>query len=399
MLFLLVSAVAGQSVDIAPTVVLVSLDGFRWDYLDRAKTPTLNRIAARGVRAERLISVFPTKTFTAHYSIATGLYPESHGIVANTMYDPLFDAWFRLSDREAVGDGRWWEGEPIWVTAEKQGQKTAPYFWPGSEAEITGVRPSFWEPFDGNVRNAERIDQVLSWLDLPNAERPTFVTLYFEDVDTGAHDHDPEGSAGVNAAIAAVDSAVALLLDGLERRSLEDDVDLIIVSDHGMAQTSANRVIFIDDFVDLDVAKVIDWSPVLQLRPADSLVEGVYRSLVGAHPHLAVYRREEIPQRLHYRSHRRIAPIVGIADEGWTITSRGWYGIRPQPEIGGAHGYDPASPSMGGVLLAAGPSFAVGVEARPVQSIHLYSLFCHILGLEPSPNEGTLDSVRVMLRR
>ena len=181
-----------EAARLRPTVILISFDGFRWDYVDMAPTPNLDRLVANGVRAGSLIPSFPTKTFPNHYTIATGLYPEHHGVVANNMYDPEFDARFGLGDRDAVGDARWYGGEPIWVTAEKQGQITATFFWPGSEAAIGGVRPTHWRLYDGSVPNSERVAQVLEWIRLPEDERPTFLSLYFSDVNDLGHEFGAE---------------------------------------------------------------------------------------------------------------------------------------------------------------------------------------------------------------
>jgi predicted AlkP superfamily pyrophosphatase or phosphodiesterase len=379
-------------------LILIGLDGLRWDFVDRADTPALDRLVANGVRAERLVPVFPTKTFPNHHTIVTGLYPETHGMIANTMYDPEFDAWFRISDADAVGDGRWWGGEPVWVTVEKQGKTAAAFFWPGTEAQIAGVRPSFWRAYDGRIPNDERVDEVLAWVDRPQEERPDFITLYFSDVDNAAHRFGPNDTEAVAGAIRRVDAAVGRLLDGLDARGMTGSVNIVVASDHGMAATSPNRVVFVDDYVDLETANVSDWSPILALRPDADDVERVYRALAGAHPHLAVYRREEMPARYHYRAHRRIPPIIGIADEGWSIASRPFYERDPDRYAGGTHGYDPALRSMGATFIASGPAFRRGVTVSPFQNVHLYELLCHILGVEPAPNQGSLDSVRAVLR-
>jgi predicted AlkP superfamily pyrophosphatase or phosphodiesterase len=378
-------------------MILVSLDGFGWDLLDKAPTPALDRLAARGVRAEKLVPIFPTKTFPNHYTIVTGLYAEHHGIVANNMYDPVMNARFSLGNREAVADGRWWGGEPIWVTAEQQGLRAAPLFWPGSEAEIEGVRPSFWQAYDGSIPNAELVKQVLGWLDLPAGERPSFITLYFSDVDGAAHRSGPESEA-TKRAIQAVDNAVALLIAGLRDRGMVDDVNVVVLSDHGMAATSSDRVIFIDDYIDLSTVDVIDWNPVLALRPEAGEEQTVYAALADAHPHLNVYRKQDIPERFHFRDHVRIQPIVGVADEGWSVSSRPFVRARPDRHQGGNHGYDNLAPSMGALFIAAGPAFRDGEVVPPLQNIHLYEMFCAILDLDPAPNDGSLDSVRVLLR-
>lgn len=377
-------------------LILVSLDGFRWDYLDRPEAVHLRELAARGVRAQALIPSFPSKTFPNHYTIVTGLYPGDHGIVANTMYDPGSDAWFRMSDAAAVTDGRWWGGEPLWVTAEKQGQHAATMFWPGSEATIEGVVPSRTRAYDGRVSNSARVKQVLDWLDLPAPEHPTFLTLYMSDVDGAGHSHGPD-SPQVDSAIGRVDAAVGLLVDGLKARGVLGRTDLVIVSDHGMAATSADRLVVLDDYIDPRTVDVIDWSPVLAIRPHPGMADSVYRGLSRA-GHMQVWRKAELPERFHYWDNPRVAPIIGLADEGWSITTRQQATTSPGRFNGGSHGFDPALASMHGILVAAGPDFRSGVEVPPVANIHLYDLMAHVLGLTPAQNDGSLDSVKVMLR-
>ncbi len=380
-----------------PLVILIGIDGFRWDFQERAPTPHLDRLAARGVRAERLIPVFPTKTFPNHYTLVTGLYPGRHGIVANSMYDPVFDAYFSLGDRKEVADGRWYEGEPVWITAERRGLPTAPIFWPGSEAEINGLRPSFWRPFDGRLTAAERVDLLLSQLDRPGPARPVFLTLYFNDLDDAGHQFGPDPGPALAAALRSVDAGVGRLVAGLEALRLLESAHLILVSDHGNVAISPRRVIFLDDFVDPAQANVVDWGPVLALWPEEGRVESIYRALAGAHPRLAVYRREEIPERFHYRRHRRIPPILALADEGWTISTRRYFHERPDRFAGGDHGYDNRLVSMGSLFLAAGPAFRRGAVVPPFESVHVYELICHILGLPPAPNDGDLDRIRQVL--
>ncbi len=379
-----------------PTVLLISLDGFRWDYLEKAPTPNLDRLVSTGVKARALLPVFPTKTFPNHYSIATGLYPENHGLIANTIYDPVSDDTFALSIREAVSDGRWYGGEPLWVTAEKQGQVSATLFWVGSEAEIEGVRPSYWYEYDHDLPHADRVNQVLAWLDLPPDRRPTFITLYFPDTDDQGDDFGPD-SPELATTIQKVDSTLGTLFQGLIEREIMEEINIIVVSDHGMAATDSTRVIFLDDYVDLTQAGVIDWSPVLGLRPPEEVRENIYAALKSAHPHLRVYRREEVPARLHYSTHHRIPPIIGIADEGWNITSHAFYDRDPSHFNGGAHGYDNNYPSMYGIFLARGPAFENGLEVEPFQNIHIYALITRVLKLTPAPNDGSLDSVKALL--
>jgi predicted AlkP superfamily pyrophosphatase or phosphodiesterase len=381
----------------APTVVLISLDGFRHDYLDRYPVPTLRRLAAEGVRARSLIPAFPTLTFPNHYTLVTGLRPASHGIIANNMYDPVFDASFSLDDREAIADPRWWGGTPVWVTAERAGLRTASFFWPGSEAPIQGMHPTYWKTYDGSIPGPERVEQVLRWLDLPAPERPSFVTLYFDIVDTEGHRHGPD-SPETAAAADSVDRWLGLLVAGLEMRGTLEDIDLIVASDHGMAATSPERAIALDDYLDLSQVRVVNWYPLLMLLPREGQEEALYRRLRGAHPRLQVYRRLEFPEEFQFRGHRRIPPILGIADEGWVITTRERLEREPQRFSGGAHGYDHRLPSMGATFVARGPSFHRGRVVEPFESVHVYSLMTAILGLTPAPNDGSLEAVAHLLR-
>lgn len=377
-------------------LVLVSLDGFRWDYIDRPAAVNLRAIAKAGVHARTMEPVFPTKTFPNHYSLVTGLYPEHHGIVSNTMEDSAIGHRFTISDSVAVTDARWWGGEPIWLTAERQGRKAATYFWPGSEAPIGGIRPTWWMRFDNAVPNAVRVRQVLDWLRLPVGQRPAIVTLYFSDVDHESHNVGPD-APGTDRAIASVDSAVGALWAGIREGGLQDQVNLVVVSDHGMAATSRDRMIFLDDYLEQGSYRVVDWSPVAMIVPAPGKEEEVYQRLSKA-PHLATYRRWEVPARYHFRASPRITPIVSIADEGYTITTRAVFARVPRVVLGGMHGYDNALPSMGALFVATGPAFPRGREVPRVRAVDLYDLMTDLLGLRPAPNDGSLDSIRVVLK-
>ena len=379
-------------------VVLVSVDGFRNDYLDRYASPNLHRVIARGVRAP-LVPVFPTKTFPNHYSIVTGLLPEHHGIVENTMYDPVFDAVFRISDTIAVTDGRWWGGEPLWVTAQRQGQIAAAFFWPGTEAPIKGVRPRYWTRYDTRVPDSTRVRQVLDWLTLPDSVRPTFVTLYFSEVDHAGHESGPD-SPGLAAAVLQVDSAIGLLLDGIEARALAATVNLIIVSDHGMSPTSTDRVIALDDYIAPPLlGRLTGGNPLMGLWPVPGMEDSVYRTLRGKHPHLSVWKRQDIPDRFHYRAHRRIPPVVLLADIGWSLTvTRRDLVEHPERFRGGAHGYDDTVSVMRAIFLAQGPAFRSGVAVSAFRNVHIYDLIASILGLTPAPNDGSKDSTMTLLR-
>ena len=396
--FLLASLLfAGCRADTPPPLLLVSIDGFRWDYLDTYDAPHLRALAETGVWAsEGMTPVFPTVTFPNHYTIVTGLYPERHGIVGNTMYDPAWDAWFRIGDPEAVTDARWWGGEPLWVTAERQDMKSATYFWVGSEAPIGGVRPTYWFPYDAAVPGEDRVDQILAWLDLPPDDRPGFLTLYFSEVESRGHDHGHDAPETA-AAVGRVDGYIGRLLDGLQDRGLRDAVNLILVADHGMVATAPDRLIDLDALADLDDVLVVDQGAFVALRPPDERVDEVYDALDGAHPHLRVYRRDELPAHLRYGDHDRITPLIGIPDAGWLAYTRNRLARMDDFTGGGAHGYDTRVPDMRALFIAHGPAFRTGLTVDPFENVHLYPLMTHLLGLDPAPNDGSLDAVRAFL--
>ena len=376
-----------------PILILVSLDGWRHDYLDRARTPRLNALAAAGVRSEGLIPSFPSKTFPNHYTVVTGLYPEHHGIVSNNMLDAAIGERFSMSAPTAR-DSRWWGGEPLWVTAQKQGLIAASMFWPGSEVAIGGIRPSHWKPFDDNFPNRQRVQQVLDWLALPERERPSFITLYFSDVDTVGHNFGPESSEVLEAA-ARLDAEIGALVDGVNAMgALAGRVHYVIVSDHGMSQNSPERVIVLDDYIDMKTVDMIDTSPVAGFWPRSGTAEDIYRALKDKHPSFAVYRRADVPAHLHYSSNARIPPVIGIAADGWSVGSKAvtdqWQsGAR---RLGGNHGYDPSLRSMHGLFIASGAQFRKGATIPPVENIHLYLMMARVLGLTPAATDGRADA-------
>lgn len=401
---LLAAVLAGLTYSAAseshPTLILVSFDGWRWDYHTKARVPNLRNVMARGVRAEALVPSYPTETFPNHYTLVTGLYPGHHGVVANSMRDPRTGRRFGMDRRDEVSNPMWWGGEPIWNLIQRAGGHTAPMFWPGSEAPIGGLRPTYWLPYDHRLPNEDRVDRVLQWMDLPPPDRPSFVTLYFSDVDSAGHSYGPE-SIELAQALERVDAALGRLLRGLEARGLRHQVNLVIASDHGMAETSRQRVIFIDDYLTPEDGDIVDLNPTLGIWPGASRAEDVYRRLATAHPRLNVYRRETTPEHWRYRTHERVAPIVGVADEGWSILRREqvdrlvrYTGSR----VGGNHGYDPAAKSMHGLFVAAGPAFRSGEVVPPLENVDLYAVLCRVLGVAPGRHDGDLRRASTLLR-
>ena len=381
-----------------PIVVLVSIDGWRWDYLDRADVPHLKALAARGVRSRGLIPSFPSVTFPNHYTIVTGLVPDHHGIISNAMFDPAIGPEKFTMSSDTSRDPRWWGGEPVWMTAIKQGQKSAAMFWPGSEA----VKPTYWRPFDDNVSNADRVQQVLDWMKLPEADRPTFSTLYFSEVDHAGHNSGPD-SPELLAAAAHVDQAMGMLFQGIDALGLADRTTYVVVSDHGMAPTSDDRLIFLDDYLDPGEIEVVDWSPNVAINPgANTSSDELYRTLVNRHPALAVYTREQLPKGLRYGTNARIPAVIGIAELGWTITTHAVADSRKKAGRtfgGGAHGYDPRYREVHGLFIAAGARIRRGVVVPEFQNIHIYNFMCQLLHLTPAANDGDFSQVSTFFVR
>ncbi|HEY7189574.1 MAG TPA: ectonucleotide pyrophosphatase/phosphodiesterase [Vicinamibacterales bacterium] len=385
--------------ELKPTVILVSFDGWRWDYESRYSAPNMHRLIGRGVSAE-LIPSYPSKTFPNHYTIVTGLYPGHHGIVANSIKDPPTGRRMTMSNAREVRDPMWWGGEPIWVTLQRAHQITAAMFWPGTEAPIQGVWPDLWAPFNAHLAGNRRVDRLLTWLDTPPDRRPTFLTLYLDDVDAAGHSNGPN-SAEVRDAVHRADGYLGRLLKGLERRHLQDGVNIVAVSDHGMAETSLDRVVVLDDYISLDDVEVVDINPTLGLFPKPGREDAVYKALAMAHPRLRVYRRAETPEHWHYRDHPRIPPIVGVVDEGWQILVRATLNERRRRSMGprGEHGYDPSiARSMHGIFVAAGPAFKSGVTIPPFENVNIYDTLAQVLHVMPAPNDGDAGFAKTVLK-
>ena len=384
--------------DLGPTVILISLDGFRWDYLSKTDTPNLDILVENGVISESLIPVFPSKTFPNHLSIVTGCFPENHGILSNNMYDQEWDAEYYIGENsDPVKDGRWYDAEPIWVTAEKQGKLTGTYFWPGSEAEINGTRPSYYGVYDGDISREDRVQKILEWIDLPKQSRPVFMTLYFSDVDSWGHNIGPD-AIGMNSIIKEIDESIGLLVSGLNKREILDNINIIITSDHGMAGLSRDRVIFLDDYININDVRMVDWSPVAMILPEDDSIVSTYSALYNAHPQMSVFKKEDVPARLHFNNHRRIPPIICIAADGWSISDRDYFDENPYSFTGGTHGYEPINKSMHGIFIASGPGLKEGLTIDSFSSIHIYEVIAHILDIDTPENDASFDSISVMFK-
>lgn len=380
-----------------PTTILISIDGMRPDYLDRGLTPNLNTMKAKGVAAAMRPS-FPTKTFPNHYTIVTGKRPDRNGIVGNSMIDPRRPGVvFSLGDARQALDPFWWdEAEPIWVTAEKAGVRSATMFWPGSEvaagdpATGSAVRPMDWLRFDQNISNFQRVNTVLDWMRRPAEIRPQLITLYFDTVDTIGHRFGPGRSPELDAAIAEVDARIGELVAGLE--AMGRTANFVITADHGMAQTAEDRVIQLDDIIDRDSYIAVEMGPYGAVEPVTGTDNRVYDALLKPHDHMQCHRKEDLPKRLHYGNNPRVAAIICLAAPGWTILS----GPPRYPVTGGAHGYDNQDPDMLALFMAFGPSIKPAVNLPVFDNVDVYPLIARLAGLKPLPsdaNEATLTEL------
>ncbi|MFZ6647645.1 ectonucleotide pyrophosphatase/phosphodiesterase [Undibacterium sp. TJN25] len=370
-------------------VILISIDGFRPDYLNRGVTPNLNALAATGALAEAMRPSFPSITFPNHYTLVTGLRPDHHGIVGNTMEDPRIqpNGRFKLSDHGAVADRRWWdEAEPVWVTAEKQGVRTGTMFWPGSEADIQGVRPAKWLPFDGKLPPVARVDTLLGWLDGATAPASPFgfMTLYFDDVDHAGHEFGPDASQTTEAA-AHVDAAIGRLLNGLKARNV--NANIVVVSDHGMAAISKQRVVRLDKLAPEDSFRTITSGTYAGIEATPGQEAALAAALLAPHEHMQCWRKGDIPARFVFGHNARVSSFLCLAEVGWMIVpdQKG----EERTNEGGAHGYDNAAPEMGALFLASGPAFR-HVTLNSFDNVDVYPLLMSLIGVKPLPNDGNV---------
>jgi alkaline phosphatase D len=389
-------------------VILLGIDGLRPNAIDAVPAHNLQQLATTGIRAKGMIPVMPTKTFVNFYSMATGLYPKHHGMISNSPYDRRLAKTFNAG--LDVQNPEWWAGEPIWISAEKQGIKTATYFWVGSEVAIDGVQPSYWKPYQQNKDYAERIEEVLAWLDLPAAQRPRFITLYFSAVDTAVH-HFGLDSVQERDAILRVDHHLGSLLDGLKQRNMLNSTDIIVVSDHGMANISSERLVNLDNWLDLSDWNIPEWrvteedvnAPFLSLFGTADKVESAYQILRDVHPHMQVYRANDYPEHYHFNHPDRVPDLLLLADPQWEIyASRGakFEGKLPVKTIRGAtHGYDNHSPLMQATFIAKGPGFVEHTVVEPFENIELYGLVACLLGVTPAKTDGDIQRVKHFLKK
>ncbi|MDP8201626.1 MAG: ectonucleotide pyrophosphatase/phosphodiesterase [Candidatus Tenebribacter burtonii] len=381
-----------------PYVLMVSFDGFRYDYDTKTETPNLDFMRDNGVKAESIQPVFPSKTFPNHYALATGAYAATNMITANKFYDNEFKEVYQISDKPKVRDAKWYKAEPIWVTAERQNVKSASYFWVGSEAPIKGYLPSIVKAYDHNFPYLSRVDSVMTWFQLPEEKRPHLVMLYFDEPDSDGHKYGPENPDLIST-IKYMDDILGYILDEIKKLEIADEINLVLVSDHGMTTISQDRIIYLDDNVpDMNVLLSYGGGPVMQVHlkeSNDTLIDQIDKQLKSVE-YLATYKRDEVPERYHFVN-RNTGDFVLVADEGWLILTK-----AEEYKSNGTHGYDPIVKNMHGIFYAIGPQIKSNYKIGTFENIHVYPLICELLGIKPyadAPDapEGRLEVLEEIL--
>ncbi len=375
-----------------PYVVMLSMDGFRWDYTDKVHTPNFDKIAAKGVKAKSLKSSFPTKTFPNHYSMATGLVPDHHGIVLNSFYDPETDRHYHIYERETVEDGSFYGGEPIWVTAEKQGITAGSFFWVGAEAEIKGTRPTYWKKYDHSLDFGQRIDSVIAWLQKPEDIRPHLVMWYFDEPDGSGHYSGPD-SPELEKTIVRLDSLLGVFLSKLEQLPIAENVNVIVTSDHGMCNISESKKVALEELVKPEwIADLQGYNPNFVVKANDGYLDSIYLALVNVEG-ITTWKTGQLPERLMYGNNLRTLDLVIVADSSWSVVK------SKDKEVGlGAHGFDNDNKAMDAIFYAYGPAFKSNFTAQTFNNTDLYPLICEILELQPAPVDGQLENVQTLLK-
>jgi predicted AlkP superfamily pyrophosphatase or phosphodiesterase len=398
-LFVIALSTVSLSQEKEPILILISLDGFRHDYVERFQPENLSRFIAEGTAAKGLIPSFPTKTFPNHYTIATGLLPEHHGLVDNAFYEPAKDQVYTMGNRDIVKDGYWYGGTPIWVLAEQQGIKAASYFFVGTEAPIQGVRPSYYYDYDGGVPNLTRIAKVFDWLRLPAAERPRLITLYFSDMDDTGHRYGPNNDLELKKTLYRLDHELGALFEGLE--SFDLPIHVVLVSDHGMMEVKQDNLILLEDLLEGIQGRLVNNGALAHLHLEDPKEkEKVIQVLRSRNPNLTI---DDLSSTQNYSDltafPQRKGDLLILPKEGYYLTDvKGKVryqnnAARFGTQVFGEHGFNPRYEDMQGIFYAKGPQIKEGLEIEPFQNIHIYPLLCRILNLPIPANVDGKEAV------
>lgn len=380
-----------------PYILLVSFDGFRWDYLNRNITPNLDSVAQNGVRALSFRPVYPSKTFPNHISIITGMYADNHGILFNQFENIANGEIYRLGDSAAVRNSSWYKGEAFWETAEKNNITSASFFWPGSEVNEAKRRPTYYKKYEHNLPYRERIDGVTDWLKLPQSERPHFITLYFHDTDSYGHDFGPN-SPEINQSIQRLDTLVGYLNKKLSEIGMQDSVNVIFLSDHGMTEVDVERTIKIEDILSGLNYKFAGAETLSMIEPSESNFDSVFARLERNQSHFRVYKKENMPNYYHFNQNDNIFSILLVAELGWSIVDNKQFMNMTKYASKGNHGFENTNIDMHGIFLASGPQFRNGFTTGTIWNIDVYPLLCKIFNIAPNPKiDGNLERIEFLL--
>lgn len=395
------------SVTTGSKLMVFLFDGFRWDYFDQpgVNFPGFKKLFDHGIRTEYTTVEFPSLSIPNYYTLMTGLHVENHGMVGNDMYIEQNDTYFLLSNLTSQYDPVWWkDAEPLWVTAEKQGKRAHMFYWPGCDVAIRGISPTFCEPYfygDGKYSGIpEMSDSIYKGIQLFKKDSADLVGIFMETPDAYGHATGPN-SVHLNEQLVAMDVVIGQLMENLTSEGLADEVAVMIFSDHGMTEISPERSVNLTDYIDIDDLKaaVVGAGPISSIWPKDDKIDKVYGDLVTAKQelgHFRVFKKYEIPDEWHYKNHDRVAPITAVADFGWFI-------LQPYKKefsvttlygpLKGYHGYDPKYSDMRGIFVATGPGIKKNAKTKPLNTVDIYQLMCHVLEIKPSPNNGTWSHV------
>lgn len=388
-LILTITALLSASSKNDQVTVIISLDGFRWDYTQWYDTPFLDRMAQEGVEAA-LIPSYPSKTFPNHYTLATGLYPDHHGIIGNKFINRATGKKFSLSNREVKHDARYYGGEPIWLTAQRQGLRTAVFYWPGSDVAVQGKYPDKYFNYDQEPRLTfgQRIDGILKQLRRPEAKRPQLIMAYFEQPDHNGHVYGPQAKQ-TRIAVMEIDKLISNLYERIQKLPISDNVNFIVVSDHGMTLTMPEKHIDARQYLKKEWYYDIEGDAPANVYAREGCADSICQALQGV-DHIRVWHRTEVPYYLHYGTNENVGDVVIDTELGWLFSDK-------KAEYGGTHGYDPSYNDMHALFRAVGPAFK-HISLPHFPNVDVYPLLCHLLGIEPAPNDGSLNIVKRMLR-
>ena len=372
--------------------VIISLDGLRWDYLDAYDVPFLNQMAREGVKAVMQPS-FPSKTFPNHYTLATGLTPDHHGIIANTFWDREKGVEFSLSNKVKRADGKYYGGDPVWLTAKRQGVKTAAVFWVGSDVAVQGDHPTYWRDYQTQQLDFPgRVDEIIRLLSMPEKDRPHLVMAYFEEPDRSGHNYGPMNRM-TRRAMEDLDLLLSKMWARIQLLPIADKVNLIITGDHGMTSVDPKRFVDIDDVLPKRwYDRFCNDYPTLIYASAPQYIDSIYDALQGV-DHIRAWKKADVPAYLGYGTNKNMGDVVVLPDVGWLFAD------KPSKKQRGSHGFDHMAADMQVGFRAIGPDFKVGYTKEDrFANVCIYPLLCYLLGVTPSPNDGSLDTVRDLLR-